>query len=327
MLRQRSVPEAGGPVDLGVTGASAVLCASTGGHLEQLHRLWPRLQLAGRPVWITFDSPQSRSLLAGHDVRFVPYIPSRGYRQLVRAFPGVLRALLAARPDVVISTGAAVALLALPTARALGRRAVYLESVSRFDGPSMTGRILSHVPGVELYTQHPAWAGGRWRLGPTVMDQFSVEDGPDRSHQPVRVFVTLGTLQSYRFDALVDAVLASLPRPADVVWQVGVTSRSDLPGRVHEAVSVEDFARYVEWADVVVTHAGVGSVMRILELGKSPIIVPRRRSRGEHIDDHQVQIARELDRRELGVEREAGALDPADFETAARKSILHRADR
>ena len=49
---------------------SALLVASTGGHLVELMRLRPRLTGIGDEVtWVTFDTPQSRSMLAGEDVQ------------------------------------------------------------------------------------------------------------------------------------------------------------------------------------------------------------------------------------------------------------------
>ena len=45
-------------------------------------------------------------------------------------------------------------------------------------------------------------------------------------------------------------------------------------------------------ARVVVTHAGVGSVMVSLANGKRPVVVPRLKSFGEAVDDHQLQLGR-----------------------------------
>ena len=45
-------------------------------------------------------------------------------------------------------------------------------------------------------------------------------------------------------------------------------------------------------ARVVVTHAGVGSVMVALANGKRPVVVPRRKAFGEAVDDHQLQLGR-----------------------------------
>jgi UDP-N-acetylglucosamine transferase subunit ALG13 len=47
-------------------------------------------------------------------------------------------------------------------------------------------------------------------------------------------------------------------------------------------------------ADHVITHAGVGSVMTAVRLGKVPIVIPRRKADGEVINDHQQELAEEL---------------------------------
>ncbi|RYH43117.1 MAG: glycosyltransferase [Alcaligenaceae bacterium] len=199
--------------------------------------------------------------------------------------------------DVAISTGAALALAVLPVARASGRRAVYIESISRFDGPSFTGRTLSRIPGISLYTQHSAWSSRRWKSGPSVLSEFSVGlDGRRVDAERLRVFVTLGTIKPYRFKSLVEKVIEILPASAEITWQLGETAEAHLPGDCHSQVSAEEFDQYIRESDVVISHAGVGSTIRIMELGKLPVLVPRRRVRNEHVDDHQVQVARELGR-------------------------------
>ena len=42
-------------------------------------------------------------------------------------------------------------------------------------------------------------------------------------------------------------------------------------------------------------HAGVGSVMISLANGKRPIVMARRHEFGEHVDDHQVELARRME--------------------------------
>jgi UDP-N-acetylglucosamine transferase subunit ALG13 len=57
------------------------------------------------------------------------------------------------------------------------------------------------------------------------------------------------------------------------------------------------FARMVELidqADVVVTHAGVGSIMCALRAGHVPIVFPRLQRYGETVDDHQIELAEAL---------------------------------
>jgi hypothetical protein len=161
-------------------------------------RLYERLPIANEPIWLTFENEQSRSLLAGKNVHFVPYIAPRDYRGLARAFSPVLRIMRSTDFDVAISTGAAIAALVLPLARLQRREAWYIESVSRFDGPSLTGRILAKYPNISTYTQHDSWRSDRWKYRLSVLDDYTPKTQSSISTRiadgPLKVFVTLGTI-------------------------------------------------------------------------------------------------------------------------------------
>jgi UDP-N-acetylglucosamine transferase subunit ALG13 len=74
-------------------------------------------------------------------------------------------------------------------------------------------------------------------------------------------------------------------------------------------------------ADVVVAHAGVGTALAAFEVGKQPVLVPRRLAHGEHVDDHQIQIAGELGTRGLALSVEAGALTLDHLLSAASSRV------
>ncbi|MGY1834639.1 glycosyltransferase [Blastococcus sp. SYSU DS0510] len=295
-----------------LSGKRALLVASTGGHLAQIVRWAERFGLQPDSVFATFDSEQSRSLLRGRRVVTLDYVPPRGLAPAVRAGLRLHREVRRERFDVVLSTGAAVAIPAYAIAQLRRIPFVYIESVSRFDGPSATGRILERLPRAQRYCQHAAWADRPgWQLGPSLLDDYTAvpaTDRPARNGDGRRIFVSLGTIKPFRFDALVDAVRDRL-RPGDVVtWQLGATTRDDLPGDVNLELRAEEFDRLVAESDVFVTHAGVGTLLRALELGVRPVVVPRLAERGEHVDDHQVQVARELAERDLVLLRAPGDL-------------------
>ncbi len=79
-------------------------------------------------------------------------------------------------------------------------------------------------------------------------------------------------------------------------------------------------------ADVVVAHAGVGTALAALEVGKCPVLVPRRLAHGEHVDDHQTQIAGELSRRGLALTVDADALTLDHLLEAAGRTVGAPAD-
>ena len=141
----------------------------------------------------------------------------------------------------VFSTGAAIAVPVFLAAAARGIPRIYLESVSRFDGPSLSGRMVAAIPGTRTYTQHAQWATKKWQKGPSVLDDYTVETVPAHcARRPLKIFVTLGTIRPYRFDRAVDAVLATAG-DQEIVWQLGATRRDDLPG---EAVEMMDSAQF-----------------------------------------------------------------------------------
>ncbi|WP_158657474.1 glycosyltransferase [Blastococcus saxobsidens] len=300
-------------------GKRALLVASTGGHLAQIVRWAEVLGLRPDSVFATFASEQSRSLLQGRDVVTLDYVPPRGYREAVRSVGQLFRQTRRERFDVVLSTGAAVGVAAYLVGQVRRIPVIYIESVSRFDGPSATGRILERLPRVDRYTQHAGWADRpRWRKGPSLLDDYRVIPAPERAArrpgEQRSIFVSLGTIQPFRFDSLVDAVRDRL-RPGDTVtWQLGATVRDDLPGTVEQELTAEAFDQLIVGSDVFVTHAGVGTLMRALELGVRPLVVPRRVERGEHVDDHQLQVVRELAERGLVLLREPHDLTDGDLE-------------
>jgi UDP-N-acetylglucosamine transferase subunit ALG13 len=136
-----------------------------------------------------------------------------------------------------------------------------------------------------------------------------------------RLFVTLGTIHPYRFDALVDAICATGLADGRTVWQLGATTRRALPGTVLSQMGAAEFEECARNADVVITHAGVGTIMHLLEMNIFPVVVPRRAARNEHIDDHQAQIAGLLARRSIGVVREADELDAGSIVEASAASV------
>jgi UDP-N-acetylglucosamine:LPS N-acetylglucosamine transferase len=117
-----------------------MLVCSSGGHLLQLHRLKPWWEKLER-VWVTFDKPDSRSLLTGEDVRWAYHPTTRSVVNLVRNLGLAWRLLRRNRPDVVVSTGAGVAFPFFLLARMFGIKSVYVEVYDRIDVPTLTGRL------------------------------------------------------------------------------------------------------------------------------------------------------------------------------------------
>ena len=295
----------------------ALLVANDGGHLKQLCALVPRMQLPRDRVWVTVDSAQTRSMLAGQRVQ---HLSGARPRDALTAVRNAFRAeSLMSRLDVtvVVTTGSSLAVAVLPAAVRRGIECVYIESATRVAGPSLSGRVAALMPGVRTLTQHPGWASERWSYRGSVLDEFTI-----RQREPApsvrRLVVTLGTNQHYGFRRLLERLVAVIPPGVEVLWQSGATDVRGLPIRARSSLPFAELRGSIEAADAVVAHGGTGSLLVALEGGAQPLLVPRRAARGEHVDDHQVQITAEAHQRGLAVVVEADDLTWYDVERSAR---------
>lgn len=298
-----------------------LLVASTGGHLAQLVKWAPRIGADNDSLWVTFESSQTHSLLEGRRVLHVPYVSPRDLTRTARALAILLRQINweEERFTSAVSTGAAVALAGLGAARFHRIPSFYFESVSRVQGPSLTGRLVSLDPWIHKSCQYEHWSSRRWHYRGSLFDHYRTTSRPFNPEP--RLFITLGTIRPYRFDALVDAVLATGLADERTVWQLGSTERPGLPGRTANQLSHSEFAKCAMDADVVITHSGVGTLMELLDLGVFPVVVPRRAARGEHVDDHQTQVAEVLASRGIALVKEAHNLDRFAVTQASATSI------
>ena len=112
------------------------------------------------------------------------------------------------------------------------------------------------------------------------------------------IFVTVGTQGP--FDRLVDVVDDWARRTArsDVFAQVGPTKNPPHHIRWVRSLPAAEFTENVERAQVVVSHAGMGTIITALEFGTPLIVMPRRAALQEQRNDHQVATARRFN--ELG---------------------------
>ena len=118
-----------------------LLVGSSGGHLAQLIALQPWWSKGPR-AWVTFDTPDAKSLLRDESRVTWAYRPTtRSLRNLLRNAYLAVRVVRGFRPTVVVSTGAGVALPFFVVARMYRIRTVYIEVFDRIDGPTLTGRL------------------------------------------------------------------------------------------------------------------------------------------------------------------------------------------
>lgn len=130
-----------------------LLVCSSGGHLLQLLSLKDAWS-GHRPLWVTFDKSDARSLLIGERGVFAFGPTNRNIPNLLRNIVLAWRLLRRRRPRVILTTGAGVAVPFAWIGRLLGARIVYVESFTRIDSVSMSCRMIRPVAD-GVYVQWP----------------------------------------------------------------------------------------------------------------------------------------------------------------------------
>lgn len=298
-----------------------LLVATSGGHIEELELLSQRIQGLGAQRWVTNETSQTRVMCKSKDMEFVPFIDSRDFKGVLREIPHAIK-LLRKRPKAVVSTGSAIALAYLPLAALMGVEAHYIESVARVQAPSVTGRVLERIPGIQRWWQFRKVPSQRWSAIDGIFSDFQAE--PIVPHEIKKVVVTVGTTE-YCFRRLIQRLVEIIPAEIEVLWQVGNSNVDGLDIEAQKLVDKEVLQKAISQADVVVCHAGAGTLLNCLQAGKIPVYVPRRFHVNEQVDDHQTELARWAASAGLAIKVEADAVTWADLQTAASKRCIENA--
>lgn len=276
-----------------------VLVASAGGHIDQAFEIAGRFAERDERLWIATRTPQTEALLAEERVEWVSDVRSRQAFRAAKALPGAFEIIRRNRPRLLVSTGSALAVPYMLAARTMGVKVTYVESATRLAGPSVTGRIAEKIPGIQLFCQGKDWNRRRWTFFGSIFDRYVAH-----ATQPLSInsaLVTVGSEQ-FPFARALEAARDVL-HGVETSWQTGNTPADGfgLQGDVRPWWPGDELARKARAADVVLTHAGVGSILMVLRTGACPVVIPRMHELGEHIDNHQTQLSDTLAERNLVV--------------------------
>jgi UDP-N-acetylglucosamine:LPS N-acetylglucosamine transferase len=145
----------------------AILVCSPGGHLQQMLALRPAWE--GLTVtWATLEAPDSTHILAGQDVVYGHGPTNRSRRNLLRNLVVAWRTIRSRRPDVILSTGAGLAVPFFWVGRLLGVKLIYVESLARSEDQSLTARLVRPVSN-EVFVQWPAAQAGAARYVGSIL--------------------------------------------------------------------------------------------------------------------------------------------------------------
>ncbi|EHE27171.1 oligosaccharide biosynthesis Alg14 like family protein [Streptococcus pneumoniae GA13338] len=95
--------------------------------------------------WVTFDKEDARSILE-NEIFYPCYYPTnRNLKNLIKNTILAFKILRKERPDIIVSSGAAVAVPFFYLGKIFGAKTVYIEVFDRIDAPTMTGKLVYPV--------------------------------------------------------------------------------------------------------------------------------------------------------------------------------------
>jgi UDP-N-acetylglucosamine transferase subunit ALG13 len=247
--------------------------------------------------FVTEDTPLGRSIAEKHRAHFVPHFawgkmrhgaPVRVLLAAAKSFFLTARLAARERPDIVITTGAGTIFFFVMWARLFGAKVILMESFARVEAPSRFGRLTAPLASVKIIQS--AKIGGSWPDA-ALFDPLRVAEHVDCKKEPV-IFVTVGaTLPFDRLVSMVAELAASGRIPERVIVQTGVGGLAPPDLESHESMSFDQIQAELSRADIVICHAGTGSLITALRQGCRVVAVPRRADLKEVYDDHQTEIA------------------------------------
>ncbi len=114
------------------------------------------------------------------------------------------------------------------------------------------------------------------------------------------IFVTVGTHEQpfNRLVEYVDNLKSENLIDDEVIIQTGFSTHEPKHCSWSKLYPYKEVVRLVSKAEIVITHGGPSSFIMPLQLGKIPIVVPRQKQFGEHVNNHQVEFARAVAERQ-----------------------------
>lgn len=120
------------------------LVGSSGGHLTHLYALKPLWENNER-FWVTFDKVDANSILKDEKVYHCYFPTNRNLKNLIKNTILAIKVLRKEKPDIIISSGAAVAVPFFYLGKLRGAKTVYIEVFDRIDKPTLTGKLVRPI--------------------------------------------------------------------------------------------------------------------------------------------------------------------------------------
>ena len=117
------------------------------------------------------------------------------------------------------------------------------------------------------------------------------------------IFVTVGTHEQpfNRLIQKVDELKKDGVITEDVIIQTGFSTYEPKYCQWSRLIPYQKMIKNVADARIVITHGGPASFVMPLQIGKTPIVVPRQHQFNEHVNDHQVEFSRFIEEKQKNI--------------------------
>ncbi|MDD3083572.1 MAG: glycosyltransferase [Candidatus ainarchaeum sp.] len=105
-----------------------------------------------------------------------------------------------------------------------------------------------------------------------------------------KIFVTVGS--TYPLNRLINEIDKLSSKEFEVFAQIGESELKPKNIKYSRILKQKKIIEKIKWCDIVISHAGVGTIIEVLNQNKKLILFPRLKKFGEAIDDHQTEICK-----------------------------------
>jgi len=213
-------------------------------------------------------------------------------RQILVLFAEEILIFIREKPDIIISTGSGIAIPIFIFAKPFRRKLIFIESLCRIKNLSMTARIILPIVDIMLVQwkdlvrkyKKARYEGNILKLNFMKQSNTYVNENSEDF-----IFVTAGTSSFYRLIQKMDEYAGQTGK--NIIIIIGRTEYKPHHSKYFKFIEKEYYSTLIQKAKIVVTHAGIGTIIEVLESNKPMIIVPRSKDLDEAFDNHQQEIA------------------------------------
>lgn len=109
-----------------------------------------------------------------------------------------------------------------------------------------------------------------------------------------KIFVIVGS--TYPLDRLIKEI-DKISNKYEIFAQIGNSNYKPKNIKFKKLLEYDEIIKKIKWSDLVISHAGAGTIIDVLSLNKKLLLFPRLKKNKEAIDDHQIEIAKAFEKK------------------------------